>query len=257
MRYSRPIVTRPLEKSMRRLLAFVLLSPFAAMADDAANAPPTLWAGNLAGGYIRTAGTNNTTAANLKGELDYTNLPWANELTAAMATGRTGSTSSAEQYDFGNKVKFSFNDVDYAFGDVAYDNNRFSGVVENYSETVGYGRRLLMLEKQTLDAELGVGASQQREAGQDNFKLQFIGTVGGKYTYTFSPTSQFVQTLRTEIGTRNTLVNPVTSLKLTIVGSLFATLSYDLRYNTTVPDGTPHTDQIESIGFGYSFGKKS
>ena len=151
---------------------------------------------------------------------------------------------------------FSFTEVDYAFGDVAYDNNRFSGVQENYSESVGYGRRLLMTEAQTLDAEIGAGASQQREQGQDNFQNQVIATLGGTYVYTFSPTSQFTQTLRTEIGSRNTFVNPVSTLKLTIVGQLSANLSYDLRYNTTVPDGTAHTDTTTSISLGYSFGKK-
>jgi putative salt-induced outer membrane protein YdiY len=140
---------------------------------------------------------------------------------------------------------------------VTYDNNRFSGVVENYAESVGYGRRLLMTEKQTFDAEIGVGMSQQREAGQIDFGNQFIGTLGFKYVYTFSPTSQFTQTLDSEIGTQNVLIHPVSTLKLNIVGHLNATLSYEITGNSTVPGGTPHTTQIESINFGYDFGKKA
>lgn len=242
---------------MRRLIpAALLLTPYCVLADSAASSGPTTWAGSATGGYIRTAGTTNTTAANLKVELDYSNLPWTNELTGAMANGRTSGTTSAEQYDAADKLKFAFNDVDYVFGKVAYDNNRFSGIIENYAESLGYGRRLLMTEKQTLDAEIGAGASQQREAGQDQFENQFIGTAGFKYLYTFSPTSQFTQTLDSEIGTKNTLIHPVSTLKLNIIGALAATISYDLTYNTTVPDGTPHTTIIESVGLNYSFGKK-
>ena len=248
---------------MRCLIAAALLLPLSALADDAAApAPPppppapTTWAGSLSGGYIRTAGATDTTASNVKGELDYTNLPWANELTGSMATGSTSGTTSAEQYDAADKLKFSFDDVDYAFGKLSYDNNRFNGIAENYAESLGYGRRLLMLEKQTLDAEIGVGDSQQREEGQTQFDNQFIGTAGFKYIYNFTPTSQFTQTLDSEIGTKNTLIHPVSALKLTIVGQLNATLSYDYTYNTTVPDGTPHSTTIESVSLGYTFGKK-
>ena len=74
---------------MHRLIPVVLLLPLSVLADDAKPTVPTTWAGTAAGGYIRTAGTTNTTSANLKAELDYTNLPWTNELTGSLAAGNT------------------------------------------------------------------------------------------------------------------------------------------------------------------------
>jgi putative salt-induced outer membrane protein len=242
-------------RTLISLLGLSLLSVTASAADTA-TPPPTAWAGTVSAGYIRTSGNTSTSAANLKFELDYTDLPWRNELTGSAGNGRTGNDTTAEQYALGDKLKFNFDEVDYVFGNVSYDNDRFAGISQNFSESVGYGRRLLMTEHQTLDAEVGAGVSEQKPVGESGYDVQPIATLGGKYVYKFSPTSEFSQSLRTEIGSKNTLINPVTQLKLNIVGALFATLNYDLRYNTTVPENSHHTDIITSVNFGYSFGKK-
>lgn len=217
---------------------------------------PEGWAGTLKGGYIRTSGNANTSAANVKGELDYTFNPWQNVFTFAAGNGRQRGVTAEERYSLGDKLKFAFNEVDYAFGQGTYDNDRFAGIQQRYSETLGYGRRLLMTERQTLDAEVGIGANQQLPADEDRFETQLIGTFGGKYTYTISDSAQFLQTLRTEVGTSNTFINPVSSLKLTIVNRVYAMLDYEVRYNTTVPDATKHTDIITSVNLGYAFGRK-
>jgi putative salt-induced outer membrane protein len=227
----------------------------ASMALPAAASDPNGWAGDFKAGYIQTSGNSDTSAGNVKAELDYTYMPWANSLTGAATNGSQRGTTTEERYSLGDKLKFNFNEVDYAFGDITYDNDRFGGIQQSYTESVGYGRRLLMTEHQTLDAEVGVGAGEQRRINEDNYRTQFLTTVGGKYVYHFSETSQFSQTLRTEIGTNNTFVNPISELKLSIVKQLFATIDYEVRYNTTVPDNTKHTDTITSVNFGYSFGK--
>jgi putative salt-induced outer membrane protein len=239
---------------MKKIIPFLLLAATAAQAQSPPPADKHGWSGAIAGGYIRTAGDSTTTAENLKAELNYTNMPWRNEFGVSAANGHTGSDTTAEQYSVNDKLKFSFNEVDYAFGAASFDADRFSGISKNFSESAGYGRRLLMTERQTLDAELGFGASQQQRVGEAHYVTQPIATFGGKYVYTFSPTSQFKQTLRTEVGSKNTFINPVSQLKLNIIGSLFAALSYEVRYNTTVPEGSRHTDTITSISFGYGFG---
>jgi putative salt-induced outer membrane protein len=228
--------------------------PPAAADVPAVAAPPALWSGALSGGYIRTSGNSSTSASNLKFELDYTDLPWRNELSGAAANGHTAGSTSAEQYALGDKLKFNFNEVDYAFGAVTFDSDRFAGISQNFSESGGYGRRLLMTEHQILDAELGAGISEQQSVGETGYDVQPILTVGGKYVYAFSSTSQFIQRLRTEIGAKNTFINPVSQLKLNIVGALFAALNYEVRYNTTVPAESRHTDIITSVNLGYGFG---
>jgi putative salt-induced outer membrane protein len=153
----------------------------------------------------------------------------------------------------GVKTDYQFDFRNYAFGNLAYDNDRFAGIAERYAATVGYGRHVLRNKRHKLDIEIGVGANRTRD--QDEiYETAAIGTLGGKYTWTISPNAEFTQTLRTEGGVTNVYVNPITALKLTIVGNLFATFNHEIRYNTEVPSETRHLDQITTINLGYSFG---
>ncbi|MDE2149425.1 MAG: DUF481 domain-containing protein [Gammaproteobacteria bacterium] len=92
--------------------------------------------------------------------------------------------------------------------------------------------------------------------GSGGFSNELIGTLNVDYLWTISPTASFEQTLPVEDGQSNTFVNPVSELKLTVIGNLFVTLDYKIRYNSTALDSTLHTDTITSINFGYSFGKQ-
>ena len=239
---------------LHRTSALLFPVSLLATAVQAADPPPNGWSGDASAGYIRTAGDTSTTTGNIKAELDYTNAPWRNELKGSAANGHTGDVTTAEQYDLSDKLKYNFDENDYLFGLASFQDDRFSGIAKNYTEAVGYGRRLLNTQQQMLEAEIGGGVSEQQSVGQTNYLTQPTLTLGGKYVHTFSPTSQFTQTVQADIGSKNTFVNPVSQLKVTIVGSLYTSISYDLRYNTTVPEGTHHTDSITSISLGYGFG---
>ncbi|MFK5065608.1 DUF481 domain-containing protein, partial [Klebsiella pneumoniae] len=84
------------------------------------------------------------------------------------------------------------------------------------------------------------GATQQTLAGGETQNSAVV-LANAKYQWLISDTSKFTQTVKIERGRRNTFVNPLTELKLVIAGNLFTTLSYELRYNSEVPDGTLHT----------------
>lgn len=241
-----------------RTSSIVVLTCAAALASTsvAAAPKPNGWSGTVAGGYIKSSGNSDSGAATFKLGADYTLLPWTNSFNFSATNATEDNRTTEERYALGDKLKFNFNAVDYSFASFNYDSDRFAGITERYAEAVGYGRRLLQTERQILDLELGVGANQEKTQGEDSLSTQFIGLVGGKYIYEFSPTSEFSQSLRTEIGTKNTFINPVSELRLTIVGRLYATLDYEVRYNTTAPEGTVHTDTITSINFGYDFGKR-
>jgi putative salt-induced outer membrane protein len=107
-----------------------------------------------------------------------------------------------------------------------------------------------------LDLEAGVGANRTRNQGTEDFTSRAVATLGGKYVWKISSSAQFTQTLRTEFASNNTYVNPISELKLTVIGNLFAALNYELRYNTEAPLNTRHTDTISTVNLGYTFGPK-
>lgn len=225
--------------------------------------PPSPWKGDLALGYLKTTGNTTSTSLNFKGNLDWHVNPWENVLHAQAIEARSGGDSTAESYQAGDQLTFDFTDTDYIFGNLTYISDRFAGVVERYSESAGYGRHVINTPTQTLDLAVGLGANEQRVApdptipgDRPGFTTEFIGVFDGNYKWTISDNAQFKQTLHIEAGQTNTFINPVTDLKLTIIGNLYASLDYEVRYNTTVPASTVHTDTIASVNIGYSFGKK-
>ena len=242
-------------KAWKLAVIAAILAPGAVLADDPAS-PPTPWSGDASAGYIRTTGNSNSTALNFKGDLDWKSAPWENLFKAQGAYGSSKGTSNAEAYQFGDKLSRDLSPLDYVFVSLDYGNDRFAGVASRYSEAVGYGRHFLKTDTQTLDADLGIGASQSRDAEATDYDNQLIGVFNLAYLLKITPSTQFKQTLHVEGGRQNTFINPVAELKLTVIGNVFATLAYDWRHNTSVPAGNVHTDTITTINFGYSFGKK-
>ncbi|HEX7382199.1 MAG TPA: DUF481 domain-containing protein [Nevskiaceae bacterium] len=248
------------------LLAVVVVSlvPISAGAQDltSAFAVPTApskkatpWAATATLGYLSTHGNTNSTSANFKGALGHNWDEWANVLRGQANYASDNHAVSAQSWEVGDQLRRALSEREYLFGFVDYLNDRFAGVNERISEAVGYGRRVFESPRQELDLDGGVGLNQQREFGQDQFVTQPMAVFGGAYRFRISDHAQFIQTVLVEAGTKNTYINPVSELKLTIIGNLFATLDYELRYNTSVPEGSVHTDTIQTVNIGYSFGK--
>lgn len=221
----------------------------------AAPSPPPVspWLGELAIGLVNTTGNTRTRSINFRTALEYRRERWGNRLTALAYNGSREGVSTDERYSIANKTDYQLGDDNYLFGNLAYDNDRFAGIAERYAATLGYGRHVLKSERHKLDIEIGAGANRTRD--QDEFyETAAIATLGGKYVWTISPNAEFTQTLRTEAGVTNVYVNPISALKLTIVGNLFATFNHEIRYNSQVPEETRHVDQISTVNLGYSFG---
>lgn len=262
-----PVVAKPLLTAA----ALLALFPFVPVrADDATPAEaqaavpaaepeappapvPTPWIGDLAIGIVNTTGNTRTRSVNVRGALEYRGERWGNRFSALAFNGSRDGLSTDERYSAANKTDWRFDERNYAFTNLAYDNDRFAGVSERYAVTVGYGRRVLTGPTHRLDVETGVGANRTRDQA-DVYKTAAIGTLGGKYVWVISPNAEFTQTLRTEAGVTNIYVNPISALKLTIVGNLFATFNHEIRYNSEVPDGVQKVDQISTVNLGYTFG---
>jgi Putative salt-induced outer membrane protein len=243
---------------------FVFLVPSLAWATDAPPPPPPapppvppVWSGNASAGYQMTGGNSKSTSVNFKGDLEFLSGPWSNSLTGAAASASTNNSTTAENYAANEKLNYSFTPKDFVFGSLNYVNNRFSGVLEQYSEAVGYGRRLIASKTQTLDTSIGVGANEQRLAPPDGHRTQAIGVFDLNYIWQISSSAEFHQTIHVESGKQNTFVDPISSLKLNIAGNLFAQLTYEAQYNSNIPAGRVHTDTFTTVNFGYSFGKKT
>ncbi len=212
------------------------------------------WSGEASLGYLSTSGNTSTQSLNGKFALAYTASSWKNELQALGVYTTDEGDTTAERYAASDKVDWRVTDRDYIFAVVDWEKDLFGGIRERTSETVGYGRHVLTGPKHLLDLELGAGARQLQDQSRERSN-EAIGRFSGKYQCLISETSKFTQTVKVESGDANTYAESVSELKLSIIGNLFASLSYTVRHNTEVPVGTERTDTSTAVNVSYAFGQ--
>jgi putative salt-induced outer membrane protein len=214
------------------------------------------WKGEAGAGLLTTSGNSETESFNGKFLLDWTQEVWKNSFTATAVNNGDEDGRTAERYTVGNKLDWNFSERDYLFGAVDWEKDLFGGFRERTAQTAGYGRHILTGPIHLLDAEIGAGARQTEEQDTGDKENEAIGRVGGKYQWKISDTSTFSQSLKVEHGKRNTFTEAVSELKLSIVGNLFAALSFTARNNSDVPDDTEKTDTFTAVNLSYAFGAR-
>lgn len=213
--------------------------------------------GELSAGYIANGGNSETRSSNAKAQFGYVSGRWKNELKGSLQHARDDGDTTAERYSAGYKLDYSFTDNDYLFFTVDFDKDLFGGVRERLAEAVGYGRKLINTDRHKLDAEIGVGARQIRLQGVGaERESEFIGRANGQYRWILTETSEFSQRLMVESGDENTFTESISELKLSIIGNLFASLSYTVRNNSDVAPGLKKTDTVTAVNLSYKFGQQ-
>ena len=143
-------------------------------------------------------------------------------------------------------------EASFLFGRLNWRNDRFSGYDTQFSQTVGYGRRLIDKEAHKLNAEIGAGARQSDLAdGTSENETILRGDL--KYTWLLSENSEFRQNFVVESGSANTYVESVTALSAKLLGNLALVASYTVKNNSDVPPLTEKTDTYTALSLEYIF----
>lgn len=232
---------------MRRVALSALLAlPVAAHAGD--------FKGEAAAGLLMTSGNSDSESLNGKIAVDYLAAPWKNTFTATAINNGGDEGRTAERYTASNQLNYDLDPDNYLFGVVDWEKDRFGAYAERTSEAVGYGRHVLKGPVHLLDAEIGGGWRQQEEQDTGDKNSEAIARLAGKYTWKISETSAFAQALKMEYGKDNTFSESITELKMSVVGNLFAALSFTVHRNSHAPADTDKTDTFTAVNLGYAFG---
>jgi len=210
------------------------------------------WAGKATLGYLATSGNTENSTLNSGFEVGYTSGKWMHLLTAAAINSSENEITTAEAYDLGWKSERKLTDHDFLFGRVQWRKDNFGAYDTQFSQTVGYGRRVINNDQHSLNIELGVGARQSelQFGGTEN---ETIFTAGGFYKWQFSETAQFRQDLRIEAGSANTYSESVTAISASLLGELALVASYTIKNNSDVPPLTEKTDTFTALSLEYLF----
>jgi putative salt-induced outer membrane protein len=238
--------------NIRLALAFaVLIAPVAAFGQDAEE-ETSPWSGKATLGYLATSGNTENSTLNTGFEVGYTSGKWAHLLQAAAITASEDEVTTAEAYDLGWKSERKITDHDFLFGRLQWRKDNFGAYDTQFSQTLGYGRRLIDGKKHKLNVELGLGA-RQSELQLGGKEDETIFTVGGYYTWSISETAEFRQSLKTEAGDENTYTESVSALSAKLFGDLALVASYTIKNNSDVPPLTEKTDTYTALSLEYVF----
>jgi putative salt-induced outer membrane protein len=235
------------------LASIFILLPGAAYAQaGSAAAEEGPWSGTASLGFLSTSGNTNTTSYNTSFSVSYTKNKWTHAFDAAANGADESDRATAEAYQADWKSSYDFSEHNYLFGLVAWRKDRFSGVNEQLSETIGYGRRIIDTPAHLLNAEIGAGY-RNADLSDNTSESGAIGRLGLDYKWTFSETSNFEQNIAVEAGSDNTYIESISAVRAKLLGDFAIVFSYTVRHNTDVPLGSEKTDKFTAISLELAF----
>lgn len=231
------------------LMVAALIAPISLMAQEE---PASPWTGKATLGYLATSGNTENSTLNTGLEVGFATGKWQHIATAAAINASENKVTTAEAYELGWKTERNLTDKDFVFGRLNWRKDGFGAFDTQFSQTVGYGRRLIKTDKHLLNVEAGVGARQsETQAGLTENETIFRG--GAYYKWLFSETAEFRQDLTAESGSENTNLVSVTAVSAKLLGNLALVASYTVKHNTDVPPLTEKTDTYSALSLEYVF----
>jgi putative salt-induced outer membrane protein len=228
--------------------------PIGLLAAGAAQAQATgsQWGGEAELGIVSTGGNTQTQTINAKGKAVNERDKWKHELTLEALNSQDSKVTTAERYSASGKSNYKLSLLDYVFGLVAYEDDRFSGYSWRASEVLGYGRHVINNQTLQLDLEAGPGARQSKlDNGTDENEglIRVFGALG----WQLSKSAKFSEELGADFGDKATIAKSVTALKSQVNGNLAMKISHTVRYVSKVPAGIEKMDRETSVALVYSY----
>lgn len=229
------------------------------------------WQSSAELGYVNVSGNTNTETANAAFDISYEINKWEHKAHAEALSSKSKTTDdtvtpavtteelTAAKWLVSAQTDYKFNELDYFYGLVAYEDDRFSGFDYQAKIGVGYGRRVIHTDSHTLKLEIGPGYRSYRreqepapaltEETQDETLLR----LNANYLWNISKTSKFTEELTSESGKDQDEWKSVTGLTAKINSTLAMKISHTVKYLDNVPVGNEHYDRETGVTLVFTF----
>lgn len=233
-------------------LAVIMTAPLAVAHEEEAAEDTGPWSGKASLGYLATSGNTENSTLNTAVEVGYAHGKWQHIAEAFAINASEDDLTTAEAYELRWKSERKLTDVDFLFARAQWRKDLFGAYATQFSQTVGYGRRLIDNNRHKLNAEVGVGFRQSElQDGSDEDETIFRG--GAYYKWLLSKTTEFRQNVTVESGAENTYLESVSAISAKLMGDLALVASYTIKHNTDVPIATEKTDTYTALSLEYTF----
>ena len=244
--------------------ALVIAAPITAFADEL----PQGWSGKGQVGYVMSRGNSDTDAANAKLDVFLVTPDWKHQFSLDGLFGRSAQVTSAERWDVRLQSDYTVNDGLFAFGALAYQDDRFSGFQYQVSASGGLGYKFFDTDTTKLAAQLGVGYRVLRPetlvtdpngsgAIIDRIPLEseseVVGTAGIDFMHQFNKSTKLTDKMILESGSSNTSIKNDLALEVKMSKKLALAAGYSVLHNTKPAEGVKRTDTITTLNVVYAF----
>ena len=243
--------------------ALLIGVPFIACADEL----PQGFSGKGQAGYVMSRGNSDTDSANAKIDLFLLTPQWKHAFTLEGLYGKSGEVTSAERWDLRQQSDYTINTKLFAFGALAYQDDRFSGFQYQVSASGGLGYKFFDTDTTKLSAQLGVGYRVLRPeilvkddvsgAVIDRIPLEreseAVGTAGIDFMHQFNSSTKLTDKMILESGSSNTSIKNDLALEVKMSKKLALAAGYSVLHNTKPADEVKRTDTIITLNVVYAF----
>lgn len=227
-----------------------------AVAEEEVKSP---WTNSAELGYVNTTGNTETQTISGKADVVYEVEKWRHsghaEGYGTQSDNDLGvSIVSAERYELSGKTDYKMTELDYLYGSIKLQKDRFSGFEYEHIVSVGYGHKVIKQDNMELDLEIGPGERFFKvDDGVSKSDEEAVLRLSANYWWQISGTSKFTQEITTDIGEEITSTKSVTGIQANINSTLALKFTYTLRHKSSVPLDTEKKDTETAVTLVYSF----
>lgn len=235
---------------MRRFIMMIPLLLFCASANASENTG--FWKTELEIGFVQTGGNTQTQTVNAKGKAVGEDDKFRTTIEGTALSAKDGKVTTTEKYSASIQEDWKLSELDYLFGRVGFDTDRFGGFKRRLRETLGYGRDLIKEETLHWKAEIGVGIRQTTFTTNQK-KNEAIGRASTAIKWNINDAATFTQELSTEGGKEGFVSNSVSALQQKLNSRLATKLSFSAQHTSKVPAGTKKLNTETAITLVWSY----
>lgn len=217
--------------------------------------------------------TGNTRSADIKTGLDlkYEKDLWRSTFAFDLLTKKTEKTddegndtfdTTDQKWTIESKTNYTLDTTskNYIYGDIAYEDNRFSGFKNQSSISAGWGREWFKSESASLFADIGPGYKKDVTAETNDMASEtqssFIIQAQALYLKKINEHVEFKQSLSAKYAPKsgeNSKYKSESSITTKLIETLALKFSLIIDHNTEVEEGTERTDTQTAMTLVYSF----
>ncbi|MCI5050501.1 MAG: DUF481 domain-containing protein [Rickettsiales bacterium] len=207
--------------------------------------------GTIEGGIMYSTGNTETRDFNLAITANLASGRWEFQNKAELINREENGQQTDEEYRYDGHLRYGFDPRNYAFGEVEYVDDRFSGFDYRVTEVIGYGHKWYVGDLFRWSSEIGVGA-QQTKTTTGVKSSDPLARLGNDIFWQITEYVSFENSTRADFSELITVRNSA-ALKSKLTDALHLKLGVDVEYLSEVPATKNETDTDVYLNVAYEY----